>query len=64
MTSKTETNIEAWLGLQELLGPMVDAVAGHRAKLEAAGFSPTAAEMMAIDFHRGLINQTFTGLKK
>jgi hypothetical protein len=50
---------EAWLNLQELLGPMTDAVAGHRARLEASGFSPTAAEMMSIDFHRALVMMTF-----
>ena len=46
---------ELWLNVAEAYAPMVEAVAGHRAQLEAAGFSPTAAEMMAIDFHRSLM---------
>ena len=45
----------AWLDLAEAFAPVIEATAGHRAQLEAAGFSPTAAELMSIDFHRSLM---------
>lgn len=41
--------------LGEVLSLIVESVAGYRAKLEAAGFSPTAAERGAIDYHRELL---------
>lgn len=34
---------------------IIEAVAGHRAQLEAAGFSPTAAEAGAIAYHAALM---------
>ena len=30
---------------------IVEAVSGYRARLEEAGFSPTAAELMAVQYH-------------
>lgn len=53
MSNNAQT--ELWLALSDAYAPLIEAVAGHRAKLEAAGFSPTAAEMMSIDFHRSLM---------
>lgn len=54
-----ESAAEAWLGLQDKMMPIIDATAGHRAQLEAQGFSPTVAEMMAVDFHRHLLMVAF-----
>lgn len=51
-------NGEAWLTVLAICEPMAEAAAGYRAKLEAAGFSPTAAEAMAVDFHRTLLQAT------
>lgn len=36
---------------------ILELVAGYRAECEAQGFSPTAAEMMAMEFHRMLMGQ-------
>lgn len=44
-----------------------DNVAGYRADMAARGYSPTAAEAMTMDFHRHLLNVTFsqmTGAKR
>lgn len=41
--------------LHAQLTPLIEAVAGHRAALETAGFSPTAAEAMAVAFHAALM---------
>ena len=40
--------------LMDGIAGVAEAVAGFRAQMEAAGFSPTAAEMMAVDFHRAI----------
>lgn len=39
----------------DAMDDMVALVRGYQAKLEAAGFSPTAAEMMAIQWHQMLM---------
>lgn len=36
----------------ETITQVVDMTAGYRARCEAAGFSPSAAENMAMDFHQ------------
>jgi hypothetical protein len=40
----------------------LDAVVGYRAQCEAAGFSPTAAEAMAEEFHRHLLAMLFSSI--
>lgn len=40
----------------EQLQAVIEAVAGHRASLEAAGFSPTMAEQMAAQYYATLIS--------
>jgi hypothetical protein len=59
----SQTPVEAMLAVQAAMGPIIEAVQGHRAQLEAAGFSPTAAELMAVDFYRSLLAATFGGSK-
>jgi hypothetical protein len=44
----------------ESLTQLAVAAGAYRAKLEEAGFSPTAAEMMATDFHRCLVMAALT----
>jgi hypothetical protein len=56
-----QTPAESMMAVQEAMVPIIAAVAGHRAQLEAAGFSPTAAEHMAVDFHRSLLATAFSG---
>lgn len=43
------------LGLVDAFLVYIEATSAYKAKLEAAGFSPTAAETMALDFHRALL---------
>jgi hypothetical protein len=38
--------------LNATLDAVVEATSGYKAKLVAAGFSPTIAEQMAVDYHR------------
>jgi hypothetical protein len=45
----------AAIGLVDAFLVYIEATAAYKAKLEAAGFSPTAAETMALDFHRALM---------
>lgn len=52
---------EGLLALSELMAPMGDAVDGYRADLERRGYSPTAAETMALDFHRYLLAALLQG---
>ena len=51
------------IALIEGLGQMVEAVAGYRKKCEEAGFSPTAAEAMAVEMHRHLLATAFRASK-
>lgn len=54
------TMAEALVALSAAFEPVIEATAGHRAKLEAAGFSPTAAEAMAEQFYRVLLHSLTT----
>lgn len=50
---------ESMTQMMESLSIIVDAVVGHRAKLEAAGFSPTIAEQMAANLHMQIVVRIF-----
>lgn len=53
--------------LTQLASLGLDATVGYRAQAERAGFSPTAAEAMAEEFHRHLLEwqfRQFTGTQK
>lgn len=50
--------------MREMLAPIDEATAGYRKQLEAAGWSPTAAETMALQFHALLMAQLITGSRK
>lgn len=52
------------LTLRELTRPLLDAVDGYRAECAERGYSPTAAEAMAMDFHRVLIANAMSGGSK
>ena len=41
--------------MREMLAPIDEAVTGYRKQLEGAGWSPTAAETMALELHRLLM---------
>lgn len=49
--------------LREILAPIDEAATGYRAHLEKQGWSPTAAETIALDFHRALMASTMGGQK-
>jgi hypothetical protein len=55
------TLASALVGLTQSIGPMLEAAAGYRQQCEQAGFSPAAAEQMAVEYHRTLL--TFIGGK-
>lgn len=44
--------------ISDAFDQLVAMVSAYRAKLEAAGFSPTAAEAMTMQYHQLLIHQT------
>lgn len=48
---------EALMAALENVTALVDAVAGYKAKAVDAGFSESAAEMMAVAFHGALMEQ-------
>lgn len=43
------------LSITEMMGQVAEQTQGYRAQLEQLGFSPTAAELMAIEFHRTML---------
>lgn len=43
--------------VSDLMAPALEAVVGYRAQCEAAGFSPTVAEFMALQYHAALLRQ-------
>jgi hypothetical protein len=51
------------LSITEMMSIVADQVQGYRAGLEALGFSPTAAEVMAIEFHRTMLALVLPGPK-
>lgn len=48
----------------EALSAVVQFLQGYKAQMEAAGFSPTAAEAMSVDLHRELVPTFFLSVKK
>jgi hypothetical protein len=48
------------LAAADTIAQIVETVTGYRSQCEAAGFSPAAAEAMAIDFHQAFIASIFT----
>jgi hypothetical protein len=47
--------------LREVLAPIDEAAAGYRKQLEEQGWSPTAAETMALSFHTMILAQIRPG---
>jgi hypothetical protein len=43
------------LAISEMMAQVAEQAQGYRAGLEALGFSPTAAEVMAIEFHKTML---------
>lgn len=50
---------EIMLDMSEKLIPIRDAVDGHRAAALDRGYSPAAAEAMAVQFHAGMMTLIF-----
>lgn len=55
--------IEALAGVAENMRALLDLVDGHRAQCIERGYSPTAAEAMAMDVHHNLVAAAFAGTK-
>ena len=53
---------EALLKMSEVLAPVMEAVDGYRAEAERRGYSPTAAEAMALEFHGLVLAQMMSGV--
>lgn len=49
---------EALVQAADAFAKIIEVCAGHRARAEAAGFSPTVAEHMAVTLHDALIGLT------
>lgn len=49
--------------LRQMVEPIAEAAAGYRRKLEADGWSPTAAETIALSFHDVLMAQMLHSVK-
>jgi hypothetical protein len=45
--------------MSETMEVVNEAAAGYRANLEARGYSPTAAEVLAVEYHRSLVRMLF-----
>ena len=54
-TSNATETLLSMIAMVETLSALVSATASYRAKLEESGFSPTASEVMAMDFHKQLV---------
>lgn len=54
----------ALLEVMGMVGQVTEAVDGYRAQCVEHGYSPTAAEAMAMDLHRELIRAVFSGVGK
>lgn len=48
------------MGRTETFGVMIDIALAHKQEAEAKGFSPDAAEAMAVGLHSGLVARYFT----
>lgn len=55
----TELTLKWVSTINESLGVLVDAVAGHKNRLIQAGFGEAVAESMAIDLHINMIRTIF-----
>jgi len=56
--------LEAISQLNDFLTPMLEAAIGHKAKCEAVGFSPAAAEQMAVEYYRMMVDVIRANLVK
>lgn len=63
MTAHKPTIAESMHEVLEGMTGLLDAVDGYRAQCSQRGYSETAAEVMAMDFHRALVAAAF-GAKK
>lgn len=54
---------EAMAQVLDQMHQLEEAARGYRARLERMGWSPTAAENMALQFHAGLVTSAFTPRK-
>jgi hypothetical protein len=48
----------------DVMSSVVDAVAGHRRRLENVGFSETAAEQMSVQYHQFLLSTLIKAAEK
>jgi hypothetical protein len=49
----------ALLEMSDNMAALLDAIDGYRKQLEERGYSPTASEQMAIEYHRHLLAAVF-----
>jgi hypothetical protein len=60
VSSPIAEHLVGMMAAVEQLASLAVAAGSYRAKLEEAGFSPTASEVMAMDFHRCLVMAALT----
>lgn len=54
-----EEHLEGFLELSALMSPLLDFVEGQRAEYERRGFSPSAAEAMAVTLYMHTVSGAF-----
>jgi hypothetical protein len=64
MDHNNEKLLADMIQMNEVFQTLVDAAAGYRTKCIEAGFNETAAEQMAVEFHRSLLATAFSGVSK
>jgi hypothetical protein len=64
MTADDAKTAAGLLDLSEQIKPIIELVAGYRKQCEVAGFSPTAAEAMAVQYNALILVKVLGGKKK
>lgn len=62
MTAKYPSIAVSLANMADTLQTLIEASAGYREKLEAAGYSPTVAEQLAAQYHSALMSITFKNI--
>lgn len=59
MNPEVKNQTEAFMAMLEMVSPLAQTVAGYREECIRQGFSPTAAEEMAVALHQTILISTF-----
>lgn len=62
-TDPRPANLEAIMSVMANLTSLIDAAAGYRQTAVTHGFTPEAAEHMAVDLHERMLGMVFSQIK-